>query len=210
MTTTLSRPLSTALTTLLLVAASAAAGCNLEPLDLCGDNPTHEEQRPSCSTGGGARIEAPARWNLPRTAPNVYGATCLDGAGGCTSQPFVTFDSGSSDAHPQLTVQIFFPHGVGTGVYDLPSAITDTPQPYGNATLWPPGDGVPEDLEFVEGTIKVTRANPDDFRATFALTLRSRSTGETVTLNSTDAEVDCELETVTVCDGDGWGLISPY
>jgi len=198
-----------AMTTAFLIAAGA--GCDFGGVDLCGNNPTHEEQQPSCGSGGSARIEAPARLGLPQKVPDVYGATCLDPKGGCTTQPFATFDSGPSDTHLRLEVQVFLPPGEGEASYALPPPATDgtaDQQPYGNATLWPPGEGVPEDLEIVAGTIDVTRSNPDDLRATFALTLRVPSTGESIALSSTDAASDCHLETVTVCYGTG--LISGY
>jgi len=206
-TTTTGRALSVATTTVLLI----AAGCDVGGVDFCGSNPTHEEQQPSCAAGGSARIQGPARLGLPEKVANVYGATCLDPSGGCSTQPFATFDSGPSEGHPRLLVQVFLPRGEGAATYTLPPPATDGTldrQPYGNATLWTAGDGVPEDLEIAAGTITVTRSSPDDLRASFALTLRVPSTGETIALSSTDAAADCHLQTVTVCDGPA--LISPY
>lgn len=189
---------------------TTTGGCDgIDAIDLCGDRPTHDEQQPSCDTGGRARIQAPARLNLSEQASNVHGATCLDSNRGCTAQPFVTFSSDPSDSagpRQRLIVQMFLPPVEGPASYTLPVPPFDGSPAlrlYGHATLWPPS-GTPESLDIVGGTIFVTHSNPGDLRATIALTLRLPSTGEIITLSSSDARADCHLETVTVCEGGGF------
>ena len=179
-----------------VLASVSVAGCGP---DLCGDH-YHDGYAPRCETAGAAKLVAPAHLGLPGSVSANSGASCLDDQGGCTTTPYLTFDSNPSDdgsvPRPAISVQLFFTQAMDVGTYAI------TPESYEvliNAQVFMSAT-TRESLDVVDGTITVQSSSPERLGAAISLTFRLPSTGETLTFASTTASASCELESVRICD----------
>src|SRR5215831_18014565 len=105
-----------ALAALPLLTAGAGAGCDMS----CDGGQWENQPSVMCTPAGTATISAPASLALPASVSLGRGASCLDAAGRCTLQPFLSFESGTTSTTAGFSLLIRVPATDGPASYALP------------------------------------------------------------------------------------------
>jgi len=187
---------SLAVVSLSSIAALVTSSCDIS----CEGGSWEDVPQVACEAAtGSATLTSPAAYGLPASGSVTSGRSCLDGGGGCTTQPAIRLETAAGAAGYAFTLWIDLPPSQSPATYILP--LTE-PNPYVGVGAYLVASGSGMRLRLVSGTIAVETSSPSELHVSFDLELELPATKERFSIAGGTAMVTgCATHPSRICVG---------